>query len=271
MKHLIVTYGAKQGGKTTSITELYAFIMTQKGLIPSCKIDPNGKLYIVYSDEECVHFDIDDNHPQIMEFKQNEVWPYIKHVNFADALKNAVIELFSIPRELVYGTDVQKNTLTHIRWSDVLHMATDYRHRQLADKLGNFMTVRELLQFFGTDICRSFDKNCHIRSAFTKLMNSDTEIGCIPDGRFENEFEFFDLPETRAALEAKGTKVWRIKLKKNIHPNNPPGEQGLPEISEDRYDLVLHNEEMPVLEKNLHFINFLLSKEVISPIGLARQ
>ena len=62
----------------------------------------------------------------------------VKIVHFADVLKDAVSIIFGIERELM-ETEEGKQSETEVRWPD----------------RDDMMTVRELLQFVGTDLFRT--------------------------------------------------------------------------------------------------------------------
>lgn len=271
MKHLICTYGAGQSGKTTSATVLYGYYLTSLGIIPNCNIDPNGRMSIIYnkSNNNGIYFDIDDNSQEMIDFKSKNVWAYIKHVSFADALKESIVKLFGIKRELIYGSNDDKNTKTHIKWANVWSFLSTKRQNQIQSKWVDplqALTVRELCQVFGTDICRSMDIDCHLRSALNLLKSEDPDIGICPDGRFDNEFFFFNTDEAKELLG--DTKIWRVKYTRNAHPNNVPGEQGLPEVDENLFDLVIDNRDLTVLQKNEIFINFFINKGVLPHTGV---
>lgn len=277
MKHLIISYAAKQAGKTTSATAVYGYYLASLGVIPNANIDPNGRMSVIYNKKtnEGIYFDIDDDSPEMIDFKSKNVWPHIKHASFADALKESIIKLFGIERKLIYGTDDDKNISTHIKWTDVWAFLSEARQTSLKKKwLSNnqtpvYLTIRELCQVFGTDICREVDQNCHLRSGVKQLLLDNPSIGYIPDGRFENEFFYFDTPEAKNLLG--DTKVWRIKYTRNSSLDNPPGEQGLPEVPEDRYDLVIDNRNISVLEKNDILINFLIKNDVLSAKAVIKE
>lgn len=276
MKHLIITYAARQAGKTSGCTAFYGYYLTQLGVIPNANIDPNGRMSVIYDKKtnEGIYFDIDDDSPEMVDFKSKNIWPHIKHASFADALKNSIVNLFGINRKLIYGTDDDKNTLTTVEWKSVLPFLSEDRYRNIERKwialnkpFPKYLTIRELCQVFGTDICRSMDENCHLRSAVSALLKDSPTIGFICDGRFENEFEYFDSEEAKKLLGK--TKVWRIKYTRNSSIDNPPGEQGLPEIDNSRYDLVIDNANgMSVLEKNAIFIDFFIKQGVLSSGGI---
>ena len=278
MKHIIISYAAKQAGKTTSATALYGYYLTSLGIIPNCHFDPSGRMSVVYNKKtnEGIIYDIDDNSPEMVDFNSKNVWGYVKHESFATALKDSIVSLFGIKREYIYGTDEDKNRATHIKWSDVWNLLSEDRQRSIERKwLGEirnfpkFLTIRELCQVFGTDMCRVIDEDCHLRSAVNKLISGTQTIGLILDGRFDNEFFYFDKPEAKELLG--DTKVWRVKYTRNSSPDNPPGEQGLPEVDESLYDLVIDNRKMDVLKKNEIFIDFFIKAGVLSKTGVSKE
>jgi hypothetical protein len=79
---------------------------------------------------------------------------------FAEPIKQFCNEVLGISYELMNGTDEQKNSLTEYLWDN---MPIDIRLRHykktfLGCKLSRKgpMTVREVMQVFGTDICRTY-------------------------------------------------------------------------------------------------------------------
>lgn len=270
MKHLIITYAAKQAGKTTTATAIYGYYLTSLGVTPNAHFDDSGRMSIVYNKKtnEGIYYDIDDNSPEMIDFNKKNVWGHVKHESFATALKDSIVALFGVKREHIYGTDDDKNRSTHIEWKNVLPFLSETRREKNKHKSGTYLTIRELCQVFGTDICRCIDEDCHLRSAVNKLIEYGSDISLIPDGRFDNEFFYFDKPEAKQLLG--DTKVWRIKLLRNSHPDNPPGEQGLPEVDENLYDLVVDNRNIGVLEKNEIIINFLIDRGVLSRASVER-
>lgn len=267
MKHLIIIGGTKQSGKTTSAAALYGYYLTSKGIIPNFSFDPSGRMSVVYNKKtnEGIYFDIDDNSPEMLTFKEKNVWPHIKHVGFADALKDSVCKLFSIPRELIYGTDAQKNTLTKIKWTDIKAFLPEYKKTE-ENYAKIYLSVRELMEIFGTDVCRTFDYNCHIESGYKSLLRDNPDIGIICDMRFDNEFEYFD----KIKEENPEFKIWFVKLKRQPFKSTSTSEQGLPGIDDSRYDLIISNENIGIDKKNEIIINFFIKQGVLSKTGVEK-
>lgn len=259
MKSLIVLFGAKQSGKTTSATAIYGMHLVNQGILPNANFDTNGKMTVVYDKEtnNGVEFDIDSSEDHMVGFMKKNVWAHIKHASFADALKTSCAQLFGIDEKLMWGTNEDKESKTHIQWESLHKLLPQY-----ASKTGP-MSVRELLEVFGTDICREFDLNCHIKSAKNKLDITNPTIGIIPDGRFYNEFEFFENLKKNTAQQ-----VLLIKHKRKPHKSSAKSENGLDGIDDSRFDLVLDNKNLSVNEKNGLLIDFLVEQGVLSGAGV---
>lgn len=89
-------------------------------------------------------------------------------VNFADRLKDAAALIFRIPRVLMNTTEGKKTFLPHFK-----------------------MSVREVLQKFGTEGCRSIYKDIwvwNIKQSIQEFKDQNYDIVCIGDMRFPNEY-----------------------------------------------------------------------------------
>lgn len=93
----------------------------------------------------------------------------IKEINFADTLKEAVNLVFRIPMEDLYSTKGKQKYLKHFN-----------------------TTVRDILQRFGTEGCRSIYKDIWVWNFLEKVKEADLEgydiIG-VSDLRFKNEYK----------------------------------------------------------------------------------
>lgn len=144
--------GKKQSGKDT-----IAKIIKYADIYNSCMED-----YVTISKEEFIYNCITDDHYKHLNelVLPNSKWEI--HA-FADKLKNCI--------SLIAGftdlwTESGKNTLSQF----------ENTHQ---------LTYRELLQQFGTEVCRNIDKNFWIKALFMNYKKSDNWI--IPDVRFINE------------------------------------------------------------------------------------
>jgi len=115
-----------------------------------------------------------------------------KQFAFADVLKRFCCEAFNIPKEDLWGTDSDKNKPTIIRWGDMTRSIID-RHKLKEQGYEDCLTVRQVLQIFGTDICREgFYDNIWINLAMSKVKNYRRTLNhlsheVITDVRFPNE------------------------------------------------------------------------------------
>lgn len=134
---------------------------------------------------------------------------------FAEQLKEMCIGVLGLQRSLVYGTDADKNTLTHIKWDTMPHyIRVKYEDKNIfiEDPLDlvlrtGFMTVREVLQIVGTDIFREmFEYDIWANSPFRRDWNG-YDVVIITDCRFPNE---------KQVTEQNGGTVIRLERKTNL-------------------------------------------------------
>lgn len=135
---------------------------------------------------------------------------WAKRIGFADPMKRLVADLFDVPWEWLNGTDEDKQRPTRIRWCD-LPRTSHYSTQP--------MTVRQLLQQFGTDTVRAMDPDAWVRYAM-RAVGQETELVVMDDVRFPNEV---------AAVQAAGGKVVRLT-------RNPNGDEVAPHDSETALD-----------------------------------
>lgn len=115
--------------------------------------------------------------------------------HFADALKEACSVIFGIPLEDM-ETETGKRRLTDVRWPKDVRghyegMGGPHEHGVwIPDASSEFMTVREVLQFVGTDLFRNqMDPDIWVQSVYRKKYRDD-DIVIVADCRFPNEAEF---------------------------------------------------------------------------------
>lgn len=116
----------------------------------------------------------------------------VKMYSFADPLKVFCINVLGLEIAQCYGSDDDKNSPTHIMWED---MPIEVREKHSRPRRGSggmkpasgFMTAREVMQVFGTDICRKIDTNCWARGLYSIIKKDDYKLSVVPDARFPNE------------------------------------------------------------------------------------
>jgi len=121
---------------------------------------------------------------------------------FAEPLKSMCIDILGLNRELVYGTNEDKETLSHVMWDGFpMHVRLKYSN-EFTEPQGEWelltcvvekvprngpMTVREVLQVMGTDIFRAIDNDVWARAIFNRECWSDFDVVILTDCRFPNE------------------------------------------------------------------------------------
>lgn len=270
---LVLLCGGKTSGKTSAATAIYGYHLTSVGAIPNASIDELGKMSIVYNKEENtgIYFDIDDKSPELLNWREKYINHYVNHVGFADELKLSAANLFGLDYNKLIGTNEEKNEACHILWGNMLKLLSGPIKKQVKeiyfptvsekDFSQTLMTNRQFMEVYGTFICRTIYEICHINSAYNKLKIFNPQIGIITDCRFQNEFEFFE--------KLHSEEVYKIKLKRNSADKSiAVSETGLMDVSDDRFDLVVDNENMTMAEKNNIIIDFLISKGALSKEGV---
>jgi hypothetical protein len=105
-------------------------------------------------------------------------------MSFADMLKETIQGVFGINEELLWGDDDKKSLLCNVVWSDnIKKMFPKYKNKH------SNMTVRELLQFLGTDVFRLlFGENVWKDALFRKVAeDSSIQVIILDDCRFNDE------------------------------------------------------------------------------------
>lgn len=129
----------------------------------------------------------------------------------ADPIKEFAISILGIPYEQAYGSDDDKNTMTDFSWDKM-----PFPHK----KTGR-MTVREVIQTFGTELGRDIWGEQMWINAMHQRINLfwestgespvDVVYAIVTDLRFDNEVE---------AVRKWGGKIWAVKGPQRIKNGN---------------------------------------------------
>lgn len=113
-----------------------------------------------------------------------------RRVAFADYLKTFCSDIFNIPIKVFYDG---KSLITKIKVTpEITELIPNI------DPSIEYLTARDILQYFGTDVVRKFYPNCWVNATMNNLTVDST---VIPDVRFVNEVE---------AIENHGGVVIRL-------------------------------------------------------------
>lgn len=184
--------GKKQAGKSTLVRYLTNVLAY-----------PNET---IYQDEKGIihHSSIEES-----PIANNSV---AKTYAFADKLKEFCVECLGLTYEQVNGSDEQKNSLTKFKWENLPYIVR-WNNRKVkgvfpayneehfwrllfkcdinySDLRTGFMTAREILQIFGTDIMRKmFDDAIWVNATIKKIKQEQPQVAFIEDVRFPSELE----------------------------------------------------------------------------------
>lgn len=251
--------GAKQSGKNTRSNFLHGYMMHKKDVLDFYDINDNGELVVsaVFQTPNGPEkgkgvLKLDDDRPAVQEYLAAKVWPYIKQYSFAEPLKEVAISLLGLDRKLVYGNDNDKNTITHLKWENMpgvytnkkAYIATIEANPDLEEILiyhpEGQMTIREVLQYVGSDIFRRMYPTIWVDYLARVIDEEQPELAIVTDVRYPDEVEF---------IQKLGGKT--ICLLRNSDNTEHKSEK----ITEYKgHDFVIDNRELTNTETNTIFI-----------------
>lgn len=194
-KLLIGLSGKKQAGKNTAANQIIAQYLNGQ-FCGSLDIGDRGQLLWRDGDGEGE-----------MEIGFGHIEERLTVLAFADEIKAFCVNVLGLSHDQCWGTDEQKDTLTHLMW-DGLPKSVWHKYARFDDDETSFghwptgpMTAREVMQVFGTDIMRAWDEDVWVRPCMRKVEEASTKLVLITDVRFPNELE---------AIHERGGKVIRL-------------------------------------------------------------
>lgn len=118
---------------------------------------------------------------------------------WSDPMKEFLADVLGIDRKHLFGNDKDKNFVTTYRWSRIPLALRGAFPRPMNQE---FLTAREIMQFFGTSVMREmFDPFIWINTSLRHIKKHDAELFLMADTRFENEME---------AIKSNGGELWRV-------------------------------------------------------------
>lgn len=243
-KLTIVLSGKKSSGKSSVCKHIYAEYVNSKIGKKRFVVDKVGKDVLVldtFNNNTSVVLDT----PNETAKKLSEAYS-IKMYSFADPLKQFLINVLGLDEYQCYGTDDDKNSLTHISWSEMPDnikkaYSKPNKGRGRRKMPTGFMSARELMQVFGTDICRKMDENCWARGLYNIIKKEGYDLALIADARFPNEVTI------GSEIGAKSVRLLRTILK-----DQHKSEVALDDFPLGEYTLVYDNSEMSLKDSFKH-------------------
>jgi len=246
--------GKKQSGKNSSANYLTGYTLKECGAISDYRILDSGELNVLTNFQDGTTdwgvLDICRKDEEFLSIAEKTIFPFVKIYSFADSLKELAVNLFELEPEQVWGTDEQKNSLTHLKWSDMPGVydgfifdqhgnAIDRDKYYIKEDINSYMTGREFLQFFGTEIGRRIYSPIWINSTINKIVSEKSGLAIIADVRF---------PDEVYAIQNSGGSV--IRLLRSVYEDNHPSEISLDEtvFHPSGFDSIIDNRNLSMKE-----------------------
>lgn len=238
MAKIIGISGRKQSGKNTVANFVNGEVLLSREMITDFDISDQGQLEIETTNQLGKSgwgvFDVTRKDEEFTSYAESSIWPFIKVYHFADSLKKLCIDFFDMSPQQVYGTDDDKNTETK-------YSQNGWKHK---------MTVREFLQYFGTDVMRKIKDTVWVDYTIKSILNEQPDIAIIPDVRFPNEIN---------AIHKAGGIV--IRLTRDLYSDDHKCENALDpsNYNWDNFDFTIENHDGSIedLKQELNKINHL--------------
>jgi hypothetical protein len=265
MTYILGLSGKKQSGKNTCANFLLGNVMKSLGIIDWMKITDKGQLAVpAYDKEAGLRAGIMDPERQdVKEYLDTSVSFAIKLYSNADALKDFLINVIGFKYEQCYGTNEQKESLCDVRWESLPWVMTN---KLLFEAVGqhikdcvngdaddenpasayvdeNFMltyhepgqmTAREVMQQFGTNICRRMYGNCWVDALIRRIRNDQPSLAVVTDCRFPNEI---------TGIQVAGGKVVRFLRAPFAGQDEHESETALDDFPLEDFDAVVDNRD----------------------------
>lgn len=203
MTQIIGFHGKKQSGKDTSCNFLIMLKLLENGVSERARLNDEGVIEV--SDV----FGQRINNMEWMPFKKNVIDVdsvleelSIKKYGFADKLKQLLIDIFGLPEDKVYGSNADKEEKTYLKWQNMPGVISKNKRvfNQVVKEIPmvknkffyhepGYMTIRDVLQYVGTEIFRSIYGPVWIEALLRQIKKESPKMALICDVRFSNEIE----------------------------------------------------------------------------------
>jgi len=166
----------------------------------------------------------------MMNYINEEVGMTARIVSFADPIKDFCVKVLGLSNYQVYGNDIEKSKPTKYLWDN---MPTDitgwyYDNPSVPNGKTGPMTVREVMQVFGTDIMRKcFDYDIWARVPFRM---GGTDFVIVDDCRFPNEADI-----------ALANKAILIRIEREAPEDGHESEKALDYYPQENYSYIIQN------------------------------
>ena len=170
--------GKKQSGKNTCCNFLQMLKFHEYGVCKNASLNEQGQILVSDLFGETVSgldwIPLTEEYVDISQLLES--FHPCKIYAFADVLKEFAVDVLGLEYNQVYGTNKEKNSPTHLLWENM----------PTGNNKGP-MTGREVLQYFGSDICRKMYENIWFDACIRRIRKDNPELALISDVRFSNE------------------------------------------------------------------------------------
>ena len=170
--------GKKQSGKNTCCNFLQMLKFHEYGVCKNASLNEQGQILVSDLFGEKVSgsdwIPLTEEYVDISQLLES--FRPCKIYAFADVLKEFAVDVLGLEYNQVYGTNEEKNSPTHLLWENM----------PTGNNKGP-MTGREVLQYFGSDICRKMYENIWFDACVRRIRKDKPELALISDVRFPNE------------------------------------------------------------------------------------
>lgn len=161
------------------------------------KIDID-RFILIKNGRELSIIDSFENNSQIIIDYPNDIYDKLcdaysfKIYTFSDAIKEICMQLFGLDRYQCYGSTSDKNTPTHLNWSDLFDCIRD-KHKRPRRGAGGIreatgsMSSREILEVFENDLINTMDSSARGRSLFRMIEKEKYKFCIIVGPKHPNE------------------------------------------------------------------------------------
>ena len=172
--------GKKQSGKNTCCNFLQMLKFHEYGVCKNASLSEEGHILVSDLFGETVSgsdwIPLTEEYVDISQLLEN--FGACKIYAFADVLKEFAVDVLGLEHNQVYGTNEEKNSTTHLLWENM----------PTGNNKGP-MTGREVLQYFGSDICRKMYENIWFDACIRRIRKDNPDLALISDVRFPNEIK----------------------------------------------------------------------------------
>ena len=172
--------GKKQSGKNTCCNFLQMLKFHEYGVCKNASLNEQGQILVSDLFGEKVSgsdwIPLTEEYVDISQLLES--FRPCKIYAFADVLKEFAVDVLGLEYNQVYGTNEEKNSPTHLLWENM----------PTGNNKGP-MTGREILQYFGSDICRKMYENIWFDACIRRIRKDNPELALISDVRFPNEIK----------------------------------------------------------------------------------